>query len=47
MAKRTIFCENCDSEFIVTFKGEEEPNHCVFCGEEVDVAWNTKVEFDE
>jgi predicted RNA-binding Zn-ribbon protein involved in translation (DUF1610 family) len=44
MAKQTLYCESCDTECTVSHKKpktEIEAFYCPFCGEEIDVGWNT------
>lgn len=41
MSKKTIFCDECEEECTVSFKGSEEPQFCPFCGSEIDTDWNT------
>jgi hypothetical protein len=42
MAKKVLFCEECEKEFTITFKTEDgEPNHCPFCATELDLDWNS------
>lgn len=36
MAKYRIFCWDCDTEFTVTYQGEEPMQHCPLCGSDLE-----------
>ncbi len=40
MPKKLIFCESCQKEYTVSYKGQEEPTFCPFCGDNVDLEWS-------
>jgi uncharacterized Zn ribbon protein len=35
MAKKTQFCYNCDTEYVVSCKGRSDFHYCPLCGEEI------------
>lgn len=47
MTKRIIYCENCENEYKVQFKTDDEPKFCPFCSEEIDIDWNTSEIIEE
>lgn len=47
MPKRVLYCDECDQDFTVSFKGSNEPSKCPFCGEDIDTEWNSSPEDDE
>ncbi len=47
MSKKVIYCDDCKSEFSINYKGEEQPHYCVFCGEELDLGWNSDEDLPE
>lgn len=36
MAKKTIYCFDCEQEYTVTTKSKDELRYCVFCASELE-----------
>jgi rRNA maturation endonuclease Nob1 len=48
MPKKALLCDECGSEFTLTYKKESgEPKFCPMCGEELDLGWNASEEDEE
>lgn len=41
MPKKILFCEECDAEYTIQYKGNDKPSTCPFCGSEIDLGWNS------
>lgn len=41
MPKKTLYCDGCENEFVVTHKSGDETKYCVFCGTELILDWNS------
>jgi hypothetical protein len=48
MPKQTIFCDECQAEFNISYKKDVgEPSVCPFCGEDLNLAWNSAEENED
>lgn len=47
MPKRVLYCESCDKEYTISFKGDDEPCVCPWCGEDIDTDWNSSEEKED
>ena len=41
MPKKQIFCDSCEAEFTISYKGDLEIKFCPMCGDELDLGWNS------
>lgn len=47
MPKKALYCEECQVDCTVSYKGDSEIHHCPFCGAEIDVDWYATEEVEE
>lgn len=47
MPKKILYCDDCCTEFTVTYKGNEPPKFCPFCSAELELDWHSSEEEDD
>ena len=41
--KLKCYCEECNTEYSVHYKGKTPPTNCPWCQSEIDLNWNADV----
>ncbi len=37
MPRREFVCQECDMDYVISYRGSEDPGSCPFCGAEVSL----------